>query len=485
VIDMTNYMMNNVNNLNVENERISYQLSTGKALENGSDDSVLYARILDIEDDMRVYGGLKTQIEKTTAQNNVSDSTMDEIKSSIDLIKLDLMKTLNSGMDESSILAVATNIEGLRENLITLVNTQSNGEYIFAGSDTTVQTFAKDDSFKLNGKVDFGGDAILRKVAVEPNTYRERGITALDIMMYNADTAGAGKELKFTEQERIIDENSKEWKITDTLTVGGTFEAGDKFNVTVAGATVSVDAITDNATTAKAIKDAINNNTTMSKTVIATLDASSNIIISAKTGGNTFITTVETTQSDETAADTQTFGIANHTKIRQFDKNGVLENPLVEMTVASDNKTPATYTTEAIASGSTRFLEAKHNFFDDLNIMINTIRGYSTNEDGTKGNELNSTARDTLLRSSLENTSNQYNASNIGHAELGGRNNIFNISLERINAKTVHFNILMQDVGSADMSKLAMESKSLEMTYQALYSTVSKMHSLSLLNYLK
>jgi len=35
------------------------------------------------------------------------------------------------------------------------------------------------------------------------------------------------------------------------------------------------------------------------------------------------------------------------------------------------------------------------------------------------------------------------------------------------------------------MSKLAMESKALEMTYTALYSTVAKMNSLSLINFIK
>ena len=38
---MTSQMMNRISNLNTENERISYQMSTGKKLKHGSDDSVL------------------------------------------------------------------------------------------------------------------------------------------------------------------------------------------------------------------------------------------------------------------------------------------------------------------------------------------------------------------------------------------------------------------------------------------------------------
>ncbi|MCK5111781.1 MAG: hypothetical protein KAQ94_09695 [Arcobacteraceae bacterium] len=395
MIDMTSHMMSRISNLNAENERISYQMSTGKSLENGSDDVVKYSKLLDIEDNIRVYEGLEIQINKTTAQNAVSDSSMDEIKTTIDLIKVDLLKSLNAGMDDSAKTAIATNLEGLRENLFSIANTTVDGEYIFTGSQTTKQTFTKDANFDANGKVDFGGDAFLRSVAVEPNTYRERGVTAYDVLMYNTSTAGDGGQLSFNEAERIIDENGNEWKLNSA-------------------------------------KD----------------------------------------------------------KIQQYDRNGVLEVPAVEVALTTSG-TQTTYTTAAGAITGTRFLEAKHNFFDELNIMINALQGYATEQDATsadygkKTTTVTSTEMEAILRTSLDNTSQQFDATNIGHAELGGRNNIFNIALERIETKSVHYNILMQEVGGADLSKLAMESKSLEMTYQALYSTVSKMYSLSLMNFLK
>ena len=486
MIDMTNTMMSRITNLNVENERIAYQMSTGKELENGSDNSVLYARILNVEDKIRVYEGLENQINRTTAQNDVADTSMGEIKNIIDSVKVDLMKSVTAGLDLSAKAAIATNLNGLRENLFTIANSSVDGEYLFTGSDTTVQTFSKDANFSINGKVSFDGDAVLRKVAVEPNTYRERGVTAFDVLMYNADTAGAGEQLDFYQTERIVDENAQEWKITDTLTVGGTIEAGDKFNITIAGTTVNV-AATDTtvATTAGLIRDAINNDATMAASVVATLDSSNNVVISAKTGGEIFTTSIETTESDDGAADNQTFTMTTHDKLRQFDKNGVLVSPLVEISVTNDSGTPAKYTTASGAITGTRFLESKHNYFDDLNIMINALKGYATNEDGTQGSAISSETMNTTLQTSLTQTSNQYDASNIGHAELGGRNNIFNIALERISAKQVHYNILLQEIGSADMAKLAMESKSLELTYQALYSTVAKMNELSLINFIK
>jgi len=390
MIDMTGQMMYRVQNLNTESTRISYQMSTGKVLQNGSDDSVLYSQLIGIEDNIRVYDGLQKQVEKTTAQNNVTDSSMNEIKSTLDLIKIDLMKALNEGMDESSRSALATNINGLRENLFSISNTNVDGVYLLSGSDTTKQSFVKDANFELNGKVSYGGDGILRKVAVEPNTYRERGMTGFDALLYNSSTAGAGEILTFTDKERIIDERGQEWKLNGA-------------------------------------KD----------------------------------------------------------KLQQYDKSGNLIVPNIELAITGDSATPVTYTTNSGEITGTIFLEAKHNFFDDLNIMINALKGYSTNTDGTKNAQITESESKDILKNSLSQATKQYDASNIGHAELGGRNNIFNISLEKINTKLVHYNILQQEVGGADMSKLAMESKSLEMTYQALYSTVAKMHSLSLLNFIK
>ena len=395
MIDMTSHMLNRISDLNNESQRIAYQMSTGKVLDNGSDDSILYSQVLNIEDKIRKYDGLENQLNKTVSQNNVSDSSMDEIKLSLDTLKADILKSLNEGMDSSSKGAIAVNIEGIRENLFQVVNTKVDGEYLFSGSDTTKEAFIKDAAFVETGKVNLGGDAILRTVTVDANVYRERGITAYDVLMYNTDTAGKDEQLNFYENESIIDENGQEWKMNGAKTA-----------------------------------------------------------------------------------------------IQQYDKSGILTNPAVEITITNDGATPTKYTTDSGQITGTKFLEAKHNFFDDLNVMINALKGYSTDTDpasadfGKKNGSITDDQIEAITRTLLETTSQQYDSTNIAHAELGGRNRIIEIANESVAAKQVHYNILLQETNGADMSRLALESKSLEMTYQALYSTVSKMHSLSLLNYM-
>ena len=405
MIDLSNQMIYRIGNLDVQNERISYQMSTGKILENGSDDSVLYGRYLNIENKLRDAEGIEIQLNKTVAQNNVSDQTIDEVKLTLDSVKQDLLKALNAGMTRSDREAVATNISGMRENLLRLANTQIDGEYIFAGSNTTVMPYTKDADFVINGQINFNGNAHLRNIAVDNGVYRERGVTASDVFMYNTDTTAVDKTLSFTKHEMVVDQNGYTWKLD-----------------------------------------------------------------------------------------------ATETRLEKYNQDGtVTSGPDAEyLSVVGDSNVPETFTTEDITTAiniknttkSGLLLEAKHNVFDDLNIIINALNGYKTVEnDGITNGEKEYVATDEEVRNTLSNylgrIDSQYSATNIGHAELGGRNKIFETYLESTVAKITHYNILIQETNGVDLAKLAMESKALEMTYNALFSTVSKMSQMSLVNFLK
>ncbi len=408
MIDTSRSMLYYLGNLNAENARISYQTASGKNQEKGSEDSILHAKLINIEDKIRVTEGLRLQITKSNVMNEVADSSLKELKNvlgtGVNSIQTDLLKGLNSGMDRNDKLALATNLRGIRENMLDMVNVRVDGEYVFAGSNTTEQTIVKDTDFELNGKVEFGGDGFLRKVAVQPGSYRDRGVTAYDVSFYTATSANAGEVFTFSQGERIIDENGNEWKL-------------------------AVDPYGD---------------------------------------GNDYI--------------------------QQYDHNGVIYHPPVDLQItattaqvypnADGQETKATYSVNVPAASAGRVFEAKHNYFDDLNVIINALEGYATAPDGQKGAVLSDEDVRTTLSNGLELTTRQFDASNVGHGELGGRNKVFEVAAEKLAAQYTHYDILLQETGGADTAKLAMESQALELTYSALYSTISKMNSMSLVNYI-
>jgi len=422
MIDTSRNMLYHIGNLNSENERITYQMATGTVLDKGSEDSILHSNIINFEDKLRVTEGLMLQITKTQAMNDVADDALAEMKTALakegtNSIQTDLLKALNAGMDRSDKLALATNLTGIRDNLYDRMNTRVDGEYVFAGSSTNIQTLEKDPDYADNGKITFEGDGFLREVAVQPGSYRDRGITAYDAIFYTASKANAGESFTFEDGERIIDENGFEWKL--------------------------------NAAETQLEKYDYNGNIYYPLNTNAADGDVTAIAISSSTG--------------ETEA---------------WDGSGV--EP------ANPQAVRKTYTIADIGSSPTgKVFEAKHNYFDDLNITINALEGKATNLDGTKAATISDEAVRVTVAEGLEQTSLQFDATNIGHGELGGRNNIFNVAYEKLTSQETNYNILIQEYDGADLAKLAMESKALELTYQSLYSTISKMNELSLLNYIK
>lgn len=390
MINSTTEMTFRLSNLNREQERISYQMSTGKELQNGSDNSKLYAREVYVEDKIHLYTGIKTQIERTSAQNSSADSTMSEVKKLLTYAKAELIKANTDTVDSTAREAIATNLEGVKKNLFSLANESMEGEYLFAGSNTTIEPFSMDS----DGNVTYNGDGYLRSIAVEEGEYRDRGIHGFDAMMYSSDTAYKGDTLEFTSQERIIDQDGNEWKLT----------------------TPPVDALD--------------------------------------------------------------IGV-----LTKYDKDGFMTEDTMEVIITADatETSPAAYRTREPIAEDGMVLEAKHNIFNDFDNAINALRGLKSDGSATSGKE--ETLE--LIGEGVSNMDSAFNGANLGHAKLGGRNQVFEISLDRVYSKLTQFNVLQQDISSADLSKVAIEAKALEMTFTAMYSTINKMSQLSLVNFIK
>lgn len=378
MINQTEQMSYRLSLLDTQYQKNSYQMSTKNLLQQGSDDSMLYSRIISVDDKIRTYEGLKTQIERTTIQNNAADSSMSEIKKLFESMKAELIKANTATTSASGIAAIAANISGLKENLYQLANTQVEGEYVFAGSDSSIQPFEKD----ANGKVSYVGNNQLRKVAVEEGSYRDRGVTGFDMMMYPTASATKGGTLNFSQEDRIIDQDGNEWKLNSPT------------------------------------------NDTLTK-----YDLQGNVT-------------------------TDTLAVTN------------------------DGLTPPTYSTVVPNVDGTKF-EAKTNIF---NLMDNTLN--ALNKVDSSGNPITDDQAKALIGKNQSELDKAYDGVNIAHAQLGGRNQIFETSLERVSSKLTQYNILSQQIGSADLAKVAAEAKALELTYTALYSTISKTNTLSLVNFL-
>mgnify|MGYP003542212286 FL=1 len=213
-LNSTTYRLGNLDNYQA---KLNFQMG-GSKLQFGSDDSVTFGRLTHTEDKIKTQKGIVEQIERADVLNKTSDTAMKEAKLLLEKIKAEeLIKANTSTTSIEGLEAIAGVIEGYKQNLFNLANTQTEGQYVFAGSDASVKPFSMDPS----GKVTYNGDSDLRKVAVDEGSYRERGINGIDAFFYVADSASKGGTLTFKDGDRITDQDGKEWvfdNVANTLT---------------------------------------------------------------------------------------------------------------------------------------------------------------------------------------------------------------------------------------------------------------------------
>jgi len=212
-----NSTMYRLGNLDKYQAKLNFQMG-GSKLQFGSDDSVTFGRLTHTEDKIKTQKGIVEQIERADVLNKTSDTAMKEVKLLLEKIKAqELIKANTSTTSIEGLEAIAGVIEGYKQNLFNLANTQTEGQYVFAGSDASVKPFSKDAA----GKVTYNGDSDLRKIAVDDGSYRERGINGIDAFFYVADSASKGATLTFKDGDRITDQDGKEWvfdNVANTLT---------------------------------------------------------------------------------------------------------------------------------------------------------------------------------------------------------------------------------------------------------------------------
>ncbi len=128
---------------------------------------------------------------------------------------------------------------------------------------------------------------------------------------------------------------------------------------------------------------------------------------------------------------------------------------------------------------SSSSLEIKHSIFDDLNEVINALKLEDEN-----GNPISKDDASVILSATLENIDTAYDSQNISHSIVGTRTNTINTYQDIVQTKLTNLTILENEYASADLTALAVEAQALENTYSALYSTINRVNSLSLINYL-
>ncbi|TLP35870.1 flagellar hook-associated protein FlgL [Arcobacter arenosus] len=376
MVSSINSIMYNLELLNEKNAKVTYSLSSGNAIQNGSDDSILYNQILTIQNSLDSYNGISELISYSSSYNSSSDSSMSSVKSATESIIAGLLQANTDTTSWTDKQTIADVIEGYKETLYSLANTSIDNQYIFSGLNTDTQPFVMDETTK---KVAYVSDNSTKTLNVEKGTYANQGVNGIEAFYYEDSTASNGESITISENQIILDNSGNQWQLMDSNNDGsidGLYLDGDLSSTSIS--------VTDN------------------------LD------------------------------DTYTF------------------------------------TNSTLSS-----LTSMNSVFDLLDEMINTL-----NLVDSDGNSITEDEGGNILSSLIDEINTAYDSQNIAHALVGTRTNTIERYQEIIDSKITNLTILEKEFASADLTSLAVEAQSLENTYTALYSTINRVNSLSLVNYL-
>ncbi|MDX4057120.1 flagellar hook-associated protein FlgL [Aliarcobacter skirrowii] len=373
-IDSTTYRLGNLDKYQA---KLNFQMS-GKQLQYGSDDSVTFGRLVHTQDQIRLNEGIVNQLNRAKVLNDNSDSTINEIKKIMDKINEELIKANTSTTGVEGLEAIAQQLVGYKQSLMDLGNTQTEGQYLFAGSDASVKPFSMD----TNGKVTYHGDSQLRKMAVDDGSYHQRGVNGIDILTFVANTAYANGTLTFKDGDKIIDQDGNEW-VLDTAT--------------------------------------------------------------------------------------------NQIEKTRWDGSKEVLTAVPPVPPASE------YSVDLTALGDGIRFDARRSTFDMLDDAISSLRGLDSAGNPTLTYE----DRREGISQAVDDIKKVIDSAVIAHADLGGRNKTFETALDRLSSKIVQLNIVDTELGSSNLTDVAMQLKSLEISYTAMYSTVNKTFELSLVNFMR
>lgn len=114
--------------------------------------------------------------------------------------------------------------------MYSLANSSVNGQYLFSGKSSTVQSFQKDET---TGQISYVASNDNKTVNVETNNYATQGLNGIELLYYTNQTAQSGEDLTFDENEIILDKDGNQYKLLDTNNDGsfdGLYLNGDSTN---------------------------------------------------------------------------------------------------------------------------------------------------------------------------------------------------------------------------------------------------------------
>jgi flagellar hook-associated protein 3 FlgL len=158
--------VNSMLNQQAKLQQTQTQIATGKKLLTPSDDPVAAARVIDLNQNIKITEQYQSNINTAKDRLSMEDSILKNATDVLQRMNELGIQGLNDTNSPSDRVAIAVEMEELNKQLMGLANTKNaNGEYMFAGFKSTTRPFSQDASNA--GAYAYGGDTNSRAIQID------------------------------------------------------------------------------------------------------------------------------------------------------------------------------------------------------------------------------------------------------------------------------------------------------------------------------
>jgi flagellar hook-associated protein 3 FlgL len=153
-----------LNQTQLEEQEAALQISTGKSVNEPSDNPTAAGLLVENNDQATFNSGYLQSISAVQGQLSTADSTLSSVTSALQQVIGLGVEGANGTVSASEQAAIVVQLQGIQSQLVSLANTTYQGNYVFAGTLTNMAPYVVNDASPSG--VDYVGNSDVNEVSI-------------------------------------------------------------------------------------------------------------------------------------------------------------------------------------------------------------------------------------------------------------------------------------------------------------------------------
>jgi flagellar hook-associated protein 3 FlgL len=181
-------MQTEISQINDRLLKFNQQAATGKKFESAADNPAAVRQILDYRVQITANERFGDNAQRVCDRLANTESQLSNVCDILQEARVEAVRAENGGLQSGDREQIATVIQGLREELLTVANTTVGGQYIFAGYQNSSQPFSADAA----GEIQYSGDSQVQEIGISPGELISQSLPGDKVFLGREDTDGDG-----------------------------------------------------------------------------------------------------------------------------------------------------------------------------------------------------------------------------------------------------------------------------------------------------